>query len=261
MKFRSKSIITDSIIIFRILLLLMVGVEDWTLPIIIWVLAVYIIALIFWYNNYIELDDICITQYKCNYLFKKSITKILYKDIAQIEFGKNHTLSSEDVWNDSHYITSLSWDIMKIRKIFHLKRLKKILSEKKYLMTQYWNIYSSDEVWDINIKDWETFYSNEWWFINLNKETILISRYHDWKHDTLNIKYANIKQIEVVILWDISDSNGCCYLKLKDQDLKEAFYGIKDCNAFMNALKIKGINAHFVSSDEIITDLKDEDLY
>jgi len=249
MKFRSKWIIGSSIIAFFTLFFLGTLIDMWTLYIFLLVLAIYIIAIFFRYNNYIELDDDGITQVKYNLLLKKTIKTISYKDIAKIEFGKNHTLSQVDVWEDKHYIHSASWETIKIWKIFHLKKFKEILDEKKYLIASYTE--------NINTNNWNTFLSNEW-LIKLDNEKMFISKCHDEKSETLNIKYQDIEQIEVVI---VEKDNTCIYIKLKNQKLKEAFYGLKDWNTFMNAIKNKWINAHFVSSDEIISDLKEEDMY
>ena len=261
MKFRSKWIIGSSIIAFFTLFFLGTLIDMWTLYIFLLVLAIYIIAIFFRYNNYIELDDDRITQVKYNLLLKKTIKTISYKDIAKIEFGKNHTLSQVDVWEDKHYIHSASWETIKIWKIFHLKKFKNILDEKRYLMTQCiinndiikWEKYSHIP----NIFGGNTFISYEW-FLKLDNEKMVISKNYDWKYKIFNIKYQDIDEIEVVI---VEEDNTCIYIKLKNQKLKEVFYGIKDWNAFMNAINNKWINAHFVSSDEIISDLKEEDLY
>lgn len=249
MKFRSKWIIGGSIIAFFTLFFLWTLIDMWTLYIFLLVLSIYIIAIFFRYNNYIELDDNEIKRNKYSLLFKKTIKTISYKDIVKIEFGKNHTLSQVDVWEHEHHIYSASWEVLKIWKIFHLKKFKEILDEKKYLIASYTE--------NINTNNWNTFLSNEW-LIKLDNEKMFISKCHDGKSETLNIKYQDIEQIEVVI---VEKDNTCIYIKLKNQKLKEAFYGLKDWNAFMNAIKQKWINTHFVSSDEIISDLKEEDLY
>lgn len=249
MKFRSKWIIGGSIIAFFTLFFLGTLINEWTLYIFLLVLVIYIIAIFFWYNNYVELDDNEIIQVKYNLLLKKTIKSISYKDIVKIEFGKNHTLSQADIWEDKHYIYSTSWEVLKIWKIFHLKKFKENLDEKKYLMASHTE--------NININDWNTFLSDEW-FIKLDNEKMFISKHHDGKYETLNIKYQDIEGIEIVI---VEENNTCIYIKLKNQKLKEAIYWIKDWNSFMNAIKMKWINAYFVSSDEIISNLKEEDLY
>ena len=91
-------------------------------------------------------------------------------------------------------------------------------------------------------------------FIKLTADTIIIVQ----NRKISKFKYFDVEEIEIV---KFEDNDACIYIKLKNKKLKEAFYWLKDWNAFMNALKMKGINVHFVSSDEIITDLKDEDLY
>ena len=263
MKYRTKRIIKAGILVFRILLLVLFGISETTNEeniqidhknpiryVLLLLIITSIVLIIYRYNNYTLLDDEWITQIKQKLLSPKTSTTITYKDILEIHFERNNRLSEVDVGKD-HYISSTSWKVITIWKIFHFRKFKKTLEEKRLLMNKnIWNIKAFDT--------WNIFLSNEWWFIKLEKEKILISKYHDWKHSTLSIKYQDIEQIEVVI---VEEDNTCIYVKLKNQKLKEVFYGIKDWNAFMNAIKIKWIPAYFVSSDEIISDLKEEDLY
>lgn len=253
MKFRSKKIINGGIIAFWILLIFGLLIDVWTRYLFIWAIVICIVLLIYWYNNYIELDDVSIKQLKCNLFFQKNVHEMPYKDIVQMQFGKNRTFSSEDVWEERHFLTSVSWEIMEIGKLLNFKKFKNELEGKQYLMVQY--------VWDDVVQNWNTFTSYEWWFIRLAEESLFISKNHLGEKNILTIKYSDIMWIEVVILSENSENDGCCYIKLKDQKFKEAFYGIQDCHAFVDALKSKWINAYFVSSDEIISDLKDEDLY
>ena len=113
MKFRYKEIVNWLIIILPVLFCLIVFYA-WTSYAFIWIIVVCIIVWIFRYKNYTELDDIDVKQVKFNLFFKKKIKIIPYKDIIQIKFGKNNTLSKVDVWNHEHYIYSISWEIMKI---------------------------------------------------------------------------------------------------------------------------------------------------
>lgn len=263
MKFRTKWIIKATIIIFLILLLILVYIEtispwdklqinlkDPLQDIFFGIIILSIIGFIYRYNNYILLDNLWIKQIKTNILFQKKINIIKYSEILETHFERNNRLSSVDV-NKDHYISSASWKIITIWKIFHFKKFKKILEENRMIADKYiWNTESYNTL--------NTFLSNEWWFVNLEKERIFISKYHDWKHSTLNIKYQDIEQIEVVTL---EENNTCFYIKLKNQKFKEAFYWLKDWNAFINAIKLKWITAFFVSPDEIISDLKEEDLY
>lgn len=258
MKFRTKWIIKATIIIIWILLLnflcigivspwneLQINLKDPLQDTFLGIIILSIVGLIYRYNNYILLDNFWIKQVKTNILFQKEINIIKYSEIVETHFERNNRL------NKNHYISSSSWKIITIWKIFHFKKFKKILEEKRLLIDKY--------IWDIeSYNTLNTFLSNEWWFVNLEKEKIFISKYHDWKHSTLSIKYQDIEQIEIVTL---EKNNTCFYIKLKNQKFKETFYGLKDWDAFMNAIKSKWINVFFVSPDKTISDLKEEDLY
>lgn len=141
MKFRYKRIINRSIIILWILLPLCLYIKDWTLYSFLWVLTIFIIVIIFWCKNYIELDDISVKQVKYRF-FKKKIIIIPYKEISDIDLKTNHTLSKEDVWN--HCICATSWKKMEFWKIFHLKNFKDTLKEK----LEWKNINISSEISD-----------------------------------------------------------------------------------------------------------------
>lgn len=255
MKFRNKSIINCSIIIWFILLILglFIDLDILILYIFIWFIVIFLIAFVFRYQNYIELDDISITQTKYNILLKKTITTIQYKEIINIQLGTNHTLSSLDVWEEKHHIESTSWKSIEIWKIFHFKEFKNTLEEKKYLMAM--------STWEIGWEKWEIFTFREGWYLKLWDKEMFISKDHNWTHKTLSIQYPDIEQIEIVILSEFSDNDWCFYTKIKNQKLKEAFYGLNNCNSFLDSLKKKWINAKLVPSDEIISDLKEEDLY
>ena len=103
-------------------------------------------------------------------------------------------------------------------------------------------------------------------FIKLTTDSIIIAqngkiskfRYLVQDRKILKFKYSDVEEIEIV---KVENDDFWIYIKLKNQQLKEAFYWLKDWNAFINALKMKWINAHFVSDDKMITSLKDEDLY
>lgn len=226
------------------LLLLWTTIDLWTLYIFFWILTIYLIAVVFRYNSYIELTDEEIVQVKYNLLLKKIVKIIPYRDIFYMEFGKNHTLSQVDVSKCGHYIYWTVWEdieTIKIWKIFHLKKFKEILNEKKCLMISYWKVFPSYK-----------------WFVKIDNEKILISKIHNKKQEILDIKYKDIEQIEVVI---IEEDNACIYIKIKNQQYKDAVYGLKNWNKFMNAIKQKWINTHFVSPNKIISNLKEEDLY
>lgn len=128
MKFRTKGIVSGSIIAIFILTLLYAFIEYWCLPIFIWVLAIYLIAIIIRSQNYILLDDEWVQQVKCNIFFRKKCISIPYKDIKDIELTTNNNLSQENVWN--HYISSSLWKKIQIWKIFHFNKFKSILKDK-----------------------------------------------------------------------------------------------------------------------------------
>lgn len=317
MKFRTKWIISWSIIAIFILFFTWVFIDLWTLPIFIWVLAIYIIAIIIRSQNYILLDDEWVKQVKCNPFFCKKHISIPYKDIKDIELTTNNNLSKENIWN--HCISSVSWSQIQIWKIFHFNKFKSILKDKidwesvnvststnyytEYVdknSPNYFPLMSGKAIWieiilaiigfgyifsELYMKNFD-FKSFKLWsdiylfipiiillifiwvklynsihkksFAMLWNDSLIIWEYKQSKYNVHKISYLNIEKIEIVIL---SENDSCFYIKLKNQQLKEAFYWLKDWNAFMNALKMKGINAHFVSSDKMITDLKDEDLY
>lgn len=254
MKFRSKSIINTSIIALRILLPLWIFMDEWTLKIFIFFVFIFIILFIFRYKNYVELDDLEIKQVKFNLLFKEKIKTIPYKDISQIEFGKNHTLSEADKWKQWHQIYSITWDTIEIWKIFHLKKFKELIKEKICIAT---GKNLDQETWNRYTQNLNVFKLDEW-FVKLNDEIMFISDNFEWIQKTFNIKYSNIEQIEIVIF---SDKNSCFYIKLKNEELKEAFYGLKNWYTFLNDLKNKWINIKQVSEDEKISNLKPKDLY
>ena len=128
MKFRSKGIISGSIVAFFVLFFLGILINEWTLYFFLLVLAIYIIAIFFRYNNYIKLDDDGITQIKYNLLLKRKITTITYKEISDISLEKNNMLSQENIWK--HQICASSWEEIKFWKIFHFKQFKSILKDK-----------------------------------------------------------------------------------------------------------------------------------
>ena len=128
MKFRTKWIISWSIIAIFILFFTWVLIDLWTLPIFIWVLVIYLIAIIIRSQNYILLDDEWVKQVKCNIFFRKKCISIPYKDIKDIELTTNNNLSQENVWN--HYISSGLWKKIQIWKIFHFNKFKSILKDK-----------------------------------------------------------------------------------------------------------------------------------
>lgn len=128
MTFRTKGIVSGSIIAIFILTLLYAFIEYWCLPIFIWVLAIYLIAIIIRSQNYVLLDDEWVKQVKCNIFFRKKYTSIPYKDIKDIELVTNNNLSKQSIWN--HYVSSSSWKIIKIWKIFHFNKFKNILKDK-----------------------------------------------------------------------------------------------------------------------------------
>jgi len=127
MKFRYKRIIYRFIIILWTVLLLWLFIEDWALYSFLWVIAVFIIVIIFRYNNYIELDDIGVKQVRYRF-FKKSVRIIPYKEISDIDIKRNYTLSKEDIWN--HCICATSWEKIGFWKIFHFGKFKDILKGK-----------------------------------------------------------------------------------------------------------------------------------
>lgn len=245
MKFRSAKIIDIVVLSFLIflipmLLLIFFLVEFWYWNIIMGLVIICIIAILFRYNSYVELGDMELKLVKS--LKKDRI--IPYSEIAGVDFWKIFFLPNIWMW---HSIYTKEWETIEIWYIFHYKIFKQMITEKLLL--------------NKNIDGWNTFLSNEWWFIRLDEESLFVSKNRFGEKSTLTIKYSDIVWIEVVILSENFENDGCCYIKLKNQKFKEAFYGIQDCQAFVNALKMKWINACFVSSDEIISDLKDEDLY
>ena len=242
MKFRSAKII-DAVILsflaFSIPILLLICFWCWSIITVFVIICV--VALLFRYNSYVELGDMDLKLVK--WLIRKNRI-IPYSVIIGVEYGDIFFLPNIWMW---HSIYTKEWETIEIWYIFHHKIFKQILTEKLLL--------------NKNMADWNIFPFYKWWCIRLDKEFLFVLKNYLGEESTLTIKYSDIVWIEVVVLSENSENDGCCYIKLKNQKFKEAFYGIQDCHAFVDALKSKWINAYFVSSDEIISDLKDEDLY